>query len=383
MGERDNGFFIGHHPCIASEMKEAGINRWGKDSYEDCNSSDGNAIYETDTTEGEVSYSGFCWSCKQNFRAEHIAKSSLAEELGMDTTGVVTERKSFVRKEKQPPLDKKKVIELIKKIGYTKQTYRGIRPETLKFFGHLAEEDRNGDIKAIYYPETSGTAVTGYKIRYLPKFFGKVGKTGLSSDLAGQVKFKNYENHRDCLLVGGEVDLCSAYQMLRDNQLAKGQGDYAAVTVLSPTTGEGSAIKQVRSQYDFLNKYENIILALDNDTCGNEAMRQIAEILPREKVKIVKWTLGDPNTMLTAGKQKQFMSDFYNAKPLIASGILSSADVMEQVKEELLRPRIHLPPYMKELQKNMKGGLLQGRILNIIGDTSVNTLAVSHRNMSH
>lgn len=365
------GYFVGHKHCIASELKSAGINRWGNEPFEDCGSSDGAAIYEHDT-DSSVTYTGFCWSCKQNFREDHIAKSSLATELGMDSLGVVTERVNFERKEKQPPLEMSQVKELIKVKGYTDQTYRGIRPETFQFFGHLAETGKDGNIKAFYYPETRDLkSVTGYKIRYLPKYFSKTGQTGLKSDLAGQIKFKSNKTHRDVILVAGEIDLCSAYQMLRDSQIKKGQEDYAPVTVLSPTTGEGSAIKQVRAQYDFLNQFENIYLGLDNDEVGQEAMRQIAEILPKDKIKICSWTHKDPNNMLVMGKERQFLSDFYNAKPLLHSGILSSANVMAYVKEELLRPRIHLPRYMSKLQENMKGGLLQGRIINIIGDTSV------------
>ncbi len=373
MSENNNGFFVAHMHCIASEMKEAGIPRWGKDQYEDCDSSDANAVYESDTDAGSVSYTGYCWSCKQNFREEHMAKSSLAEELGMDTSGVVTERKSFVRKEKQPPLEKKQVIDLIKKIGYTDKTYRGIKPETLKFFGHLAEEDRNGDIKAIYYPETSdgGNYPTGYKIRYLPKFFGKVGKTGLSSDLAGQIKFKT-GNFRDVLLVEGEVDVASAYQMLRDSQIAKGQKDYYPVPVVSPTTGAASAVKQVAAQWDFFDNFENIYIGLDPDEKGREAMEAICKVLPRSKIKIIKWSGGDPNKMLTDGKQKQFLSDFYNAKDLVDTGIKSSANTLDEAIAFLDSPKISLPPFLHRLQKAMTGGIkTTGYILNLIGDTSI------------
>jgi archaellum biogenesis ATPase FlaH len=44
---------------------------------------------------------------------------------------------------------------------------------------------------------------------------------------------------------------------------------------------------------------------------------------------------------------------------------------MDSVREELMRPRIPLPPEWKDVQDAMKGGIRQGSIVNIIGDTSV------------
>tara|TARA_R110000851_G_scaffold38909_2_gene99422 strand:- start:34 stop:2034 length:2001 start_codon:yes stop_codon:yes gene_type:complete len=370
--ELEEGHFVGHFGCAASELKKAGVKRWGNIEFEDCDSSDGNAIYESDT-DTSVTYSGFCWSCNQNFFPEHLAKSSLAEELGMDTSGVVGERKEFVRKEKQPALDKDQVKALISKLGYTDETYRGIRPETFKFFGHLAERDRNGEVKAFYYPETRDESKgwpTGYKIRYLPKYFSKVGQTGIKSHLAGQTKFMK-GNHRDILIVEGEVDMCSAYQMLRDNQIAKGQQDYAGVPVVSTTTGAGSAVKQIRDQYDFFDKFTNIYICMDQDEAGIAATQAIAEVLPKEKVKIISCTYGDPNKTLMAGKSKQFMSDYYSARDLVDNGIFASAGLLEHVKEALQMPRIPLPTYMKGLQSKTKGaGVIKNRIYNIIGITS-------------
>ena len=374
MSDNENGHFIGHTHCIASEMIEAGIPRWGKEEYIPCNSGDGLAQYESDTEDAGVTYSGFCWSCNQNFFPEHLAKSSLAEELGMDTSGVVGERKEFVRKGKQPALDKGQVKSLISKLGYTDETYRGIRPETLKFFGHLAETGYDGNVKAFYYPETNDESKgwpTGYKIRYLPKYFSKVGQTGIKSHLAGQTKFMK-GNHRDILLVGGEVDLCSAYQMLRDNQVSRNQSDYVGVPVVSPTTGEGSAVKQIASQYDFFDNFDNIYIGFDSDEAGIAATKAVATVLPKEKVRIISWSMNDPNKMLTSGKEKQFMRDFWNAKDLVPSELKASANALEEAREFLDSPKIELPPFLHRLQTAMRGGIkTTGAIINLIGDTSI------------
>jgi len=79
----------------------------------------------------------------------------------------------------------------------------------------------------------------------------------------------------------------------------------------------------------------------------------------------------DPNEMLVANKGKQFVRDFYAAKPLVESGVKDSRGMRGAMKDELLATKIPLPPHMHRLQDAMGGGIRQGRIVNIIGDTSV------------
>ena len=111
----------------------------------------------------------------------------------------------------------------------------------------------------------------GYKSRHFPKNFGydNKGITGVKSEMSGQVKFKD-KNFRDILIVGGEIDKASAYQMWVEHQRGKSKwkgtevDEYDYMPVISPTTGEGSTATQVRNNYDFINRAENIYIGLDN-----------------------------------------------------------------------------------------------------------------------
>lgn len=373
--DTESSYFIHHDYCIGDEVEHK----------KDCGSSDALAIYEADLPDGSVTYSGFCWSCKQGFVAKDLASSSLGEALGMETSGEVLERKKFTRKEKQPPLTKDAVKDLIATVGYSNQVYRGMKPEYVKFYGQLTKFNKANKPIAMYYPETKENSLwpTGYKIRFLPKSWGKVGQTGISSQLAGQSKFKDYIGHRDVLIVGGEVDMVSAYQMLRENQLRKKQGDYSPIAVVSPTTGETSARKQIQAQYDWLNGFENIILALDNDDAGRAAMKEICAILPKDKVRIVYWTHNDPNKMLTGGHEKQFMSDFYNAVPYVRDGIITSQEADASIEEELLRPKMSLPPFMSGLQKLMAGGIPLGYMVNWIAESGIGKSTLVNEAIRH
>lgn len=271
-----------------------------------------------------------------------------------------------------PEMERNDIVSLIKSTGYVSDGYRGIKDEYNKFYGHLTKLDDNGKVKSRYYPETNTNGkIAGYKARHHPKdFYGPIANTGSKNQLSGQVKFNSGGKY--LLIVGGEEDKVAAYQMLAENAAANSKNDgYDSIHVVSPTTGENSCAKQVAAQYSFCDMYDQIIIGMDNDEAGRKASAAIASVLPKEKVKIALWSGKDPNKMLMDGKEKQFARDFYSAKPLMTSGIQSSAGLMTQVKEELLCPKISLPPHWHKVQKAMKGGIRQGRMVNIIGDTSV------------
>ena len=62
---------------------------------------------------------------------------------------------------------------------------------------------------------------------------------------------------------------------------------------------------------------------------------------------------------------------------------MTAADAFDNISEELNRPRLSLPAFMANVQKMMGGGILQGRIVNIIGDTSVGKTTIVRRLVYH
>lgn len=272
--------------------------------------------------------------------------------------------------ENSEAMDIEEVKELIRSTGYVSHGYRGIRDEINKFFGHLSKLDDQGNVIARYYPETNNNGkLTGYKCRNHPKDFshGKVGATGNKSQLSGQVKFKSPSKY--VLYVGGEEDKAAAYQMLKDNR--KDQ-EFDSIPVVSPTSGEGSAAKQAAMQYDWFDQYDIIVIGMDQDEAGIKATKEIAAVLPKEKLRIATWSGKDPNKMLEDGKEKQFVREFYNAKEFVNSGISSSGDAEAGLEEFLTAPKIGLPPQLSKLQAAMRGGIKStGSVVNIIGDTSI------------
>ena len=68
---------------------------------------------------------------------------------------------------------------------------------------------------------------------------------------------------------------------------------------------------------------------------------------------------------LQAGKQKEFIQDFYNAKLYIPVGIVASNQISNEMRDELKIEKIPLPPFMHRLQNMMVGGIPLKRIFHL------------------
>lgn len=297
---------------------------------------------------------------------------------------VFEEEEELVGSEFSPEIHEK----LKKETGTDPKGYRGIRVDISKPFGVRYRYDpTNKDIiKATLYPTTKNYEITGYKQRIHPKDFTQpIGETGKECDLFGQFKFKTFTH--TLLIVGGEHDQLSAYQMLLDAQKNK---NFDPVAVVSGTTGESSVFRQLQNNYDFINQFKKVIICMDSDNAGKEAMERAYEVLPKGKVFVMKMRLKDPNAYIynketgqLVHRENEFISDFWNAKPYTPDGVKSAADGFDEIDEELSKPRITLPGYMHVMQGMMGGGMIQGRIANVIADTSAGKSTHVNRMVYH
>lgn len=352
MTEMENGRWVGNYPCP------------------ECNSTDNLSVYLKEFEDGDY-YDGTCHTpgCKSFWgNDELIERGVITGDFKVDKTKLAAPRERITREE---------VKELYTRTSFDSKMrdgslYRHLPEWVMEFYGHRVERDVTGEIKAEYYPETQSGKLHGYKSRHMPKKFGwgNLGQTGLRSDLSGQHKFLN--GGKWVVLVGGEIDKASAQVMFRNYQLKKGQEDYDHYAVVSPTTGEGSCAKQVAAQYEWLDSFENIVVCMDNDDAGKAAAEEVVKVLPADKVRVMKLSGKDPNDMLAQGREKQFISNFWEAKPTVSSGIKSSKDLMVDVEEVLTAQPITLPKYMHKLQTAMKRAFsMNGRVVTLSGSTSV------------
>lgn len=257
--------------------------------------------------------------------------------------------------------------------SFNSKGYRGITPETSKFFGVRYEFDQEtGEVVNSYYPITKGIldgvsasdALVGFKVRKHPKGFHAVGDIGKECDLFMQFRFPTHNGH--LVICAGEVDALSVYQMLKDNYDKRGNKTYDMTAVVCGVTGEGG-VEQFKSNFEWINRFSKVIVCYDNDTAGKKCADALAQVLPRGKTFLMDLRLKDANEYLTQGRESEFITDYWNAKPYMPSGLVGSSSLSERIREHALIEKIPLPTYMHKLQKLMAGGIPLGVIVTLIG----------------
>lgn len=306
----------------------------------------------------------YCWSCNFTIPSdEHREQMGWDEKEDEDDDTVTTKE----------PITQEEHDKIKENTGLQGHGYRGIRDETSRFFGvRYSYDQETGEPCAQWYPTTVDGELVGYKVRRFPKDFqtpGPVGVTGKVCDLMGQHRFKN--NKHTCLIVGGETKWLNAYQMLNDDRLRRGKNDLEPFAVVSPSIGESGAVKQIQAQYAFFEQFDKIVVCMDNDKAGKKATEEICKILPKGRAWVMNMRLKDADDYVVdkegnaVGKERDFITDFWAAKPWTPDGIVGSGSLGDKIREAAMMPKVPLPPFMHKLQKMMAGGIPIKTIINL------------------
>ena len=176
------------------------------------------------------------------------------------------------------------------------------------------------------------------------------GDWGGYTGLFGQDKFP--AGGKRILVTEGEFDALAAWQMLG--------GKYPAVSV---KTGAKGALKDCKSNYEYLDSFEDIYICFDSDKPGLEASAAVAELFAR-KAKVVKFPHGfkDANDMLIDGKSKDFIECFWRAEQYVPDGIVSGSSLYSSVMAAVKGSDVDYP--FNELNK-LTYGIRRGELVTI------------------
>ena len=152
-------------------------------------------------------------------------------------------------------------------------------------------------------------------------------------------------------------------------QMLKHLGDQCPA-IVSTTIGE-KGYKQYQAQYEFLNKFQKIVIIPDRDKAGKEALKEVAKVLPRDKVYVVELPLKDTNDMLLAEQQQDFVDRYFKAKPYVPDGVLGSGQLYQSLLEATEIKKIPLPEFLHELEDMLAGGLTLESIVNIAAASGI------------
>lgn len=284
--------------------------------------------------------------------------------------------KTPVPEKKVAPITKEELEEIKQKTSSKGSLYRGITDETNRLFKvRYSYDEQTGKPNGMYVPTYINDTIVGCKVRTFPKTFWAVGNVGPKVKLMGEDVFKTHS--KILLLVGGETKCLNAYQMLENNRKTSGKTNWEEVAVMSVLNGESGSCPQVSNRYEVVDRFEKIIVCMDNDPAGIEAAKKLCKVLPDGKVWVMQTRYKDIDDYVVDSdgkrvhKEHEFIQDFWKAKRWTPDYIKTPEQAFDEIEEELLRPRITLPSYMYKLQDMTRGGILQGRMFNVIAHTSV------------
>lgn len=93
--------------------------------------------------------------------------------------------------------------------------------------------------------------------------------------------------------------------------------------------------KALKENYQYLDQFENIVLCLDGDKAGREAVERAVQYLPQKKLKIMRLPddCKDPNEFLKKGKTQELMNYFWRAEEYRPVDIVNIGDLYERLAE--------------------------------------------------
>lgn len=244
---------------------------------------------------------------------------------------------------------------------------RDISLETAKKYGVKVTFDGNGEVFKHIYPYYGESDVVARKTRFVTsKGFSWQGLNN-QAGLFGQNLFK--EGGKYITITEGECDAMAAYELLGSK--------WPVVSIKSASTAE----RDIKDNLEYLESFENVVIAFDMDKAGKEAARRVARLLRPSKAKIATLPEGykDANDLLRDNKHSLFVQCFWDAKTYTPSGVLSVTENREKYKN---RPKVESFPYPWEGLNTKLEGLRQGELVLLTGGTGLGKSSVT-REIEH
>jgi Replicative DNA helicase len=242
---------------------------------------------------------------------------------------------------------------------------RGISAATHEFFGARTRVDADGKPTAVEYGWPNGTT----QLRFLDKkdfrFIGdKVSEIG-----GWPVDKFTPGSARAITITEGLDDAMAVLEMM---------GKYPVYAVKSAS----SAVSDCRKDFDYVNSFEKIYLALDDDEPGRKATAQVAAIFGHNKCYHVKLSpFKDPHDYLEAGKGQEFKNAWFNAGKFLPEGIVSSFSDFDEILDNSTKGVGQEWPF--PTLTAMTGGLHCGRSYLLSGLEGIGKTELLHATIAH
>jgi twinkle protein len=228
---------------------------------------------------------------------------------------------------------------------------RRISEATCKRYGYQVGTFKNRPVQIAPYVSDTGEVVA-QKVRFPDKDFTVLGDgKKLGKLLFGQHLFRS--GGRRVIVTEGEIDCLS---------VAEAIGSWPVVSL---PNGASGAYKALAANLEWLESFTEVVLWFDNDEPGRDAIEACVDLFAPGKVKVVRVTEKDANDLLLTQGVKAVTSATWEAKPYRPDGIVSLADVWDDVKEA---PALGLTYPFRGLTEKLHG-VHAGKLVTITAGT--------------
>lgn len=270
--QHEDSEFIMHTPCP------------------ECGSSDANGLYD----DGHQ----YCFACRHHTPASESEEGTIPVKQAAVSTPAQFLTPAYISLGKRGGLG----VDTCKKYDY----------------GCAKMFDRN--VHVATYCDAKGNKVAQH-IRYLDdKDFIWIGEAKKAA-LYGQQRFGT--GGKRIVVTEGELDCLTISQVFKNKW-----------PVVSIPSGISGARKALERSLEWLESYDEIVLAFDDDEPGRQGVEECADLFTPGKVKVMQYNgCKDANQMLMEGKFADIAPCVFNAEAYRPDGIISMGSLRKQILE--------------------------------------------------
>ena len=253
-----------------------------------------------------------------------------------------------------PEIKEKEITNMIQGIVEALPS-RKINSETCKKFNYQTGNYNGEPVHIANFYDKEGKVVA-QKLRFQNKKFIWLGDPDKIT-LFGQNLWRDGGDKSKLIITEGEID-CLSVSAVQGNK-------YPVVSVPSGAT---SAKKYIKRELQWLSKFSSIILMLDEDEAGRQAVIDCSNILPVGKVKIAKLPAKDPSELLQNGEGAKIISAMWEAKSYSPQGIIEGTETKDLLLNDDVVETI---PYQWNGFNKMLGGIRRSELVLLTAGTGI------------
>ncbi|KAB2662756.1 AAA family ATPase [Brucella tritici] len=228
------------------------------------------------------------------------------------------------------------------------QKARGLKLDTLQRFGYFVHKEKGKTLQvAPVYNQRGEMVYQKYRDKDKNFWFTEVADNAPKPrmcQLYGQnVWGDKYD--RKVVITTGEHDAHSVAEAC--------QFKIPAVSVIA---GDGSALEQLKTNYRWLDRFEEIILWFDNDESGQSVVAECAALFEPGRVKTIKIDrVKDANELAKAGRHGDIYAAVWGATLWAPDGIVNAALCITDMEEPEAETICSYPwPIVQDMTKGIR-----------------------------